>query len=168
MKKITVLAAALAMVFAGSFAFAEKYVSANDLTKQVLTSDISTEDGFVIHATDAKNVEIQENDSNASPASVGDETFSMRIKLGGAGNLVERSVSIKGKKGQKLTVYARSTGDQDRTVNILDGEGNVVGTGPAPNKTAALGKTEVKLPADGEFYACSAKSGIYIFEMILE
>ena len=166
MKKIVVLAAAIAVCF--GTAFAEKYVSANDLDVKKLTSNLTTEDGFVIHSTADKQVEITAHDSKKSPSTVGNETFTKRIKIGGAGNLTGRSISIKAKAGETLKVYAKSTTEDERVVNILDQEGNVVGSGPAGSYSKAIPEVKFKIPADGEYFVTSKSSGIYIFEIILE
>lgn len=166
MKKIVVLAAAIAVCF--GTAFAEKYVSANDLDVKTLASNFTTEDGFVIHSTADKAVKIDKHDPKASPSTVGNETFTKRINMGGAGDRSTRSISIKAKAGETLKVYAKSSGDAERVVNILNQDGEVVASGPAGAKAVAIPEVKFKIPADGEYFVTSKSGGIYIFEIILE
>ena len=78
------------------------------------------------------------------------------------------SHTFKAKAGETLKVYAMSSSDEERVVNILDEEGNVVGSGPAVGRKKGIGEVKFKIPADGEYYVTSKTSTIYIFEIVLE
>lgn len=166
MKKIVVLAAAIAVCF--GTAFAEKYVSANDLDVQELKKNITTEDGFVIRATDAQPVKIISSGAAQGPNTFGNETFSKIIDVRGTGTVTARSISIKAKAGETLTVYFKSAADADRTLYILDQEGNVVHSAVAIGRQNPIAETKFKIPSAGEYFVASKGSGIYIYEVILE
>lgn len=166
MKKIVVLAAAIAVCF--GTAFAEKYVSANDLDVQELKKNITTEDGFVIHATDAQPVKVINVGGAQGPSTFGNETFSRVIDVRGTGTVTARSISIKAKAGETLTVYFKSAGDADRTLYILDQEGNVIQSAVAPARQNPIVELNFKVPSAGEYFVASKGSGIYIYEVILE
>ncbi|MDY2844446.1 MAG: hypothetical protein SOT81_10775 [Treponema sp.] len=167
MKKIiaTLTAIAAAMTLG---AFAEKYVSANDLELGTVAEDKALEDDFVIKATAEKIVEITKQSSDC-PNSVGDETFTQRIKIGGKGDVTCRSIQFPAKAGQKVTVYAKSSSKTDnRIVAVLAEDGTQVGTSEAAAYAGEISVGSVTLPADGNYFVTSGKSGIYIYEIIVE
>ncbi len=167
MKKIiaTLTAIAAAMTLG---AFAEKYVSANDLELGTVAEDKALEDDFVIKATAEKIVEITKQSSDC-PNSVGDETFTQRIKIGGKGDVTCRSIQFPAKAGQKVTVYAKSSSKTDnRIVAVLAEDGTQVGTAEAAAYAGEISVGSVTLPADGNYFVTSGKSGIYIYEIIVE
>ena len=164
-KLLTVLFAAFAI---GSFAFAETYISANDLENQTLVSDLACEDGFVIHATPEKNVEISTQTSDC-PNEANGEVYTKRIKLGGTGKIGYRTISFDAKAGQKITVCAKSSSKTDaRVVNLLDAEGNVVASGEAAAYPSKISVDEFTVPADGTYNIASKSSAIYIYSIVVK
>lgn len=167
MKKIiaTLTAIVAAMTFG---AFAEKYVSANDLDLGSLTSEKVLEDDFVIKATPEKGVDIQTQSSDA-PNKVGDEVFTQRIKIGGKGNAEYRSVAFPAKAGEKVTVIGKSSSKTDsRSAVICSEDGTEVGSVTVGIYSEEITPGTVTIPADGNYYVTSKSGGIYIYEITIE
>lgn len=164
MKKIlAVLSAALLF---GASAFAEGYISANDLTKgTIIDNDMACEDGFVIHGDPEKFVLIDGGET----VSYGEDTFTQRINLKGSGKAAGvRSVSFPAKKGEKITVYTHSSSKTEaRTLVIANEAGEQVAAIPGNVYTDAVSVETITAPADGTYYAFSKKSGMYIYQIII-
>lgn len=167
MKKIiaTLTAIAAAMTLG---AFAEKYVSANDLDLGSLTSEKVLEDDFVIKATPEKGVDIQTQSSDA-PNKVGDEVFTQRIKIGGKGSAEFRSIAFPAKAGEKVTVIGKSSSKTDsRSANVCSEDGTVVGSVTVAPYSQEISSGTVAIPADGNYFVTSGNGGIYIYEITIE
>lgn len=168
MKKIIAALTAFAAAMAINV-FAEKYVSANDLELGTLTENKTLEDDFTIMATAEKNVEVTTQSADCPNSIATGEVFTQRIKLGGAGSSEYRNISFPAKAGQKVTVYCKSSSKTDsRTVNVCSADGAVVGTVEAAAYTGDISSGVVAIPADGNYYATSSKSTIYIYEIVIE
>lgn len=169
MKKIIATLTAMFAAFAmGTFAFAETYINANDLESQTLTADLPCEDGFVIHATPEKNIEVGKQSSDC-PNEVNGEVFTKRIKIGGKGSVDFRSISFDAKAGQKITVYSKSSSKTDaRIVLLLDATGAEVARGEAAAYPAEISVGEFTAPADGTYYITSKSSTIYVYSIIVK
>ncbi len=160
MKKI--FAAFTAILMMGAAAFAEGYINAADLDKGSFTADIKCEDGFVIHANSEKNVEIKSADART----VGEDTFTQCIKLGGAGKLDYRSISFPAKAGETVTVQGVSSSKTEaRAALVVNEAGETVAELPLKADGADVSTETFKAPADGTYYVWSKKSGIYIFQI---
>ncbi len=163
---------AAAFVFAAVLCFSQEvYLSANDLEAASLTANKEI-DGFTILATAEKGVKIETmDDGREAPDG---EVFTMRIKLNGSGSVSYRSVSFKGKKGQKIVVYCNSSSKTDeRILQLADKDGNIaasitapVDSDPAAPKPAGIG--EAVLPSDGIYYLYSKSSGINLYEIRIQ
>ncbi len=169
MKKIIATFTAMLAAFAmGTFAFAESYINANDLENQTLTANLECEDGFVIHATPEKNIEVSGQSSDC-PNEVNGEVFTKRIKIGGSGNINYRSISFNAKAGQKITVYSKSSSKTDaRLVVLLDATGAEVATSEAGIYPSNISVGEFTAPADGTYFITSKKSTIYVYSIIVQ
>lgn len=152
-------------LFIASAAFAEGYVSANDLEKGTFTSTVKLEDGFELHGTAEKAIVVDAQE-NALTASDG-EIFTQRINTKGVGNTSQRSVSFPVKAGETVTLYGHSSSKTDtRTMLVVDADGNTVfslDVGPAATEAIAIGS--FKAPASGTLYAWSKSGGIYIYSI---
>lgn len=104
-------------------------------------------------------------DANSKTANGGASTH--RLKLGGTGGVDKRAVKFTtAEANTKVYVWALSTGSSERTLNVLDANGNVVGTIVAPtSSTTVIPGGSVDLPTAGTYYVCSAGSGINIYLM---
>jgi len=166
MKKLMAVIAATFMM--GAAVFAEAYISANDLEPQVITSEVKCEDGFTLIATPEKGMEVSKQSSDC-PNSVGDETFTKRIKIGGSGKVEYRSISFPAKAGQTVTVYSKSSSKtESRLVALLDAEGKTVATSEAGAYPSEISVGTFKIEADGTYYITSKKSTIYVYEIIVK
>lgn len=167
MKKILLLTLIFAVL--PLFLFAEEvFFSANDLEIATL-SEKTDYDGFVINATEAKSVAIQEMDEREADDG---EIFNNRIKLGGSGDKEKLSITFPLKKGDKVTVYLNSSSKTDeRVLNVLSSSSTKpVFTLPAiaATKDGKVGMVTFTSPEDGSYTLCSAKSGIYIYAIKVE
>lgn len=165
MKKIIAALTAIAAAMTMSV-FAERYVSADDLELATLTEDKALEDGFTIKATPEKNVEIKQSERKA-----GDDIFTQAIKLGGGGADF-RSITFSAEAGQKVTVYGLSSSKTDsRTANVCSEDGTVIGSVSVNADSGVGGQIStgtVSVPANGNYYVTSAKSTIYIYQVVIE
>lgn len=163
MKKLVTFISACMLL--GSFAFAEGYFSAEDLDKgTVITSDMELEDGFVLHATEEKGMNISSKPMHKTDSG---EEFTRALQLQGSGNTGFRSVSFPAKKGETLTVYGNSTSKTDmRALAVTDASGKILKELPMDidgqaGTIASEGK--FKIPEDGTYYVYSKKSGINLY-----
>lgn len=166
MKKLIALLLVLLVAF--SLAAEEKSLLANDLEPAQLVSTLEI-DGFKILGTSSKPIDIQEMDERTAPDG---EIFNIRIKLNGTGKKDLLAVGFTAKKGQKVTIYLNSSSKTDERVLNLYTPNDVtpILTLPAPPATSdmTVGMGTLTIPYDGEFLVGSAKSGIYIYGIIIE
>ncbi len=144
-------------------------LSANDLKVETLTT-LKEVDGFKIYGTEEKAIAIQEMDERTAPDG---EIFNLRIKLNGAGKTDVNCIGFSAKKGQKVTVYLNSTSKTDeRVLNLYTpASKDALASIPAPPAEAedfTAGMGTFTIPYDGEFLIGSAKSGIYIYAIVIE
>ncbi|MBQ0050954.1 MAG: hypothetical protein KBT11_02695 [Treponema sp.] len=166
MKKLIATLTALAAAMTMSV-FAEKYISANDLTKGTIYENLACEDDFVITANEEKSVEIGGQSSDCPNTALG-ETFTQRIKLG-SGKFDFRSITFPAKAGQTVTVVCKSSSKTDaRVISVLNEAGEEVGTVPAGAYPEEMSVGKVKIPADGNYAVTPKKNTIYIYEVVVE
>lgn len=160
MKKTFGVAAILAFMAFG--AFAEGYVSANDLDAGTIESAKSLDDGFKILASAEKAVAIDKAGDGKTNAD--GEKFNQRINLKGAGSTSVRSVSFPVKAGETIVVDTETSSKTDsRTLVVVDADGNtVLSIAAAPGKVA---RGKVKATKAGTYYAYSSKGGMYIYQI---
>lgn len=156
---------AAAPVFTGD----EIYMSANDLTPAALADVLVIDENFSVSATAEKGVNIEVMDKSRTAAD--GEIFNNRIKLNGAGSAATRSVHFKTAAKASVTIYANSSSKtEDRILVIANvADGAEVGTITATidnEKDAAMGT--VTVPAAGEYCVYSRKSGINIYQIIIQ
>lgn len=165
MKKIVTLLAACMML--GTFAFAEGYFSAEDMEKGLIAEEKTCEDGFVLHATAEKYMNISKKPMHKTAD--GSEEFNMALQLQGGGKMAERSVSFPAKAGETITVWGNSTSKTDmRPIVICDATGKPLKELPMDidgeaGTIASEGK--YKVSADGIYTLYSKKSGINIYKI---
>lgn len=168
MKKIIAALTAIAAAMTLG-AFAEKYVSANDLELGTLTADKALEDDFTIKATEEKSVEISKQSSDCPNTIATGEVFTQRIKIGGAGKPDFRNISFPAKAGQKVTVYCKSSSKtDDRVALVCSEDGTQVGSVVAASYPGEISSGVVQISADGNYYVTSKNSTIYIYEIVVE
>lgn len=94
--------------------------------------------------------------------------FAYCLNTKGSGGTAKRAVSFTVSSAVKVTVYARSGGDADRYLAVVNSEGTEVSTITAVGKAATtLEGAVVELPAD-TYYIYSKGSGINIYDIIVE
>ncbi len=153
-----------------SFVAAEQYVSANDMEPASITR-AKVIDGFSFNASSDKAITVENIDI---PRVTEDgEVFTVRIKLNGTGTASYRSVSFNAKAGQKLTVYLNSSsGSEDRILVVANSDGESVAKLIAPADVVTTeGKSGIQtfaIPANGTYYLFSAKSGVNLYQIVLE
>ena len=164
MKKLVGIISACLMLCTA--AFAEGYFSAEDMEKGTITEDKAVEDGFVLHATSEKYMNIAKKPMHK--ASNGEE-FNMALQLQGSGNATFRSVSFPAKAGETITVWGNSTSKTDmRSIVVAGPDGKVVKELPMDIDGEAgtpASDGSVKAPVDGTYTIYSKKSGINIYKI---
>lgn len=164
MKKLVGIISACLMLCTA--AFAEGYFSAEDMEKGTITEDKAVEDGFVLHATSEKYMNIAKKPMHK--ASNGEE-FSMALQLQGSGKPEYRSVSFPAKAGETITVWGNSTSKTDmRAIVIAGPDGKVIKELPMDIDGEAgtpASDGSVKAPVDGTYTIYSKKSGINIYKI---
>lgn len=162
-KIIARIAAVSAIFFLGAFAFAEGYLSANDLEKGEITSVKNEEDGFVLNASAEKNITVDK--CPVHTASDG-ESYTQRIKLNGSGSATARSISFPAKKGETIVVRGNSGSKTEaRPLLIVNDAGETLTqiNMEADPSGAPLTEGKFKVPADGTYTVYSKKSGINLY-----
>lgn len=166
MKRFIITAALVLLI--STMLFAEGYISANDLDPAKYTSAV-TIDGFTFNANESKAIEIQSMDERTAPDG---EIFNNRIKLNGAGNKDQLSITFEAKKGEKVTVYLNSSSKTDeRVLNLFTPtDATPIQTIAAPPATGdnTTGMGTFTIEKDGTYTIGSAKSGIYIYAIVIE
>ncbi|MDD5790763.1 MAG: PPC domain-containing protein [Spirochaetia bacterium] len=164
MKKLVGIISACLMLCTA--AFAEGYFSAEDMEKGTITEDVAVEDGFVLHATSEKYMNIAKKPMHK--ASNGEE-FSMALQLQGSGKSEYRSVSFPAKAGETITVWGNSTSKSDmRPIVVAGPDGKVIKELPMDIDGEAgtpASDGSVKAPVDGTYTIYSKKSGINIYKI---
>lgn len=162
MKKV--IAVLSAVLLAGACAFAEGYISANDVEKGVIDSSVAQEDGFFLNGVPEKALEV-----NGASVTVGEDTFTQRFKFGSKpkdGDWKAPSVSFPAKKGETVTVWGQSSSKTDaRVVQIKDESGKVVKELPVNSSSDPCEPQSFKVEADGTFYAVSKSGTVYIYQI---
>ena len=165
MKKIITLTIVLLLA---SLLAAEASISANDLDTAKYTAPV-TIDSFTINGSESKAIEIQEMDERTAPDG---EIFNNRIKLNGAGKKDQNSITFEAKKGETVTVYLNSSSKTDeRVLNLFTPtDATPIQTMPAPPATSDMtaGMGTFTIEKDGVYTIGSAKSGIYIYAIVIE
>lgn len=164
MKKLVGIISACLMLCTA--AFAEGYFSAEDMEKGTITEDKAVEDGFVLHATSEKYMNIAKKPMHK--ASNGEE-FNMALQLQGSGKPEYRSVSFPAKAGETITVWGNSTSKTDmRSIVVAGPDGKVVKELPMDvdgQDGTPASDGSVKAPVDGTYTIYSKKSGINIYKI---
>ena len=164
MKKIVLTMVALLSMTA---AFAEGYFSAEDQEKGTITEDKAVEDGFVLHATTEKYMNITKKPLHKA---ANGEEFNMALQLQGSGNATSRSVSFPAKAGETITVWGNSTSKTDmRSIVVIGPDGKSVAELSMDKDVNGEGglasEGSVKVSVDGTYTVFSKKSGINIYKI---
>ncbi len=161
MKKIIALLST-ALLF-GAAVFAEGYICANDVEKQVFTTEVAQEDGFSLRGTDEKVLECQACD----PVTVGEDTFTQRFKYGSS---KLTGIKFSAKAGEKVTVWGLSSGKTEARVAVFYNEAKK-SAGEVPVNAYDPTKCSVEtwtVPADGTYLLAAKKNTIYVYQVKIE
>ena len=105
---------------------------------------------------DKANLTVEKNGK-----SVDGYEFTQRLKTNGTGAVDKRAISFTTTGAGNVVIYAMSASNTaERTVNVLDSTGAVVGTAVAGT---TLAKQTVALPSAGTYYLVSASSGVNFY-----
>ncbi len=142
-------------------------INANDLATGTYYEDF-TVGNFVVKASnatddsgkDAGSVVIDPNNK-----SIDNYSFTKRLKTGGAGTVNERTVMFTAKSGGCIVLYAMSSNsEQERNVNLLDVNGEVVYTLNGVGG-ASIAKYVIPVLSEGTYYLGSESGGLNIYLM---
>lgn len=157
MKRIALFFIVMISVFSLS---AEAFLSVNDLEPAKIVDRVEFDGVFLVGA-EGKHVTVEEADAKEAPDG---EVFNLRIKLEGSGSAKHRHVELAAKKGETLTVYLISSGEDVRSLLIVNKDtGAEAGVLDAPSKNDAIGIAKFEIPADGTYLLYSKKSGINLY-----
>lgn len=167
------LIALFIMLAAVSFVSAEDYLSANDLQKETVMDVKIIDDIFSVYANEEKAVNF---DTGCATHTAEDgEVFNNRIKLNGSGNVDARSIHFVTKGPATVTVYLNSGSKTEaRTLvcaNVADGAAvaNIVAAADiVVGNSYQAGIQSFAVPAAGEYALFSKKSGINVYQIIIE
>lgn len=165
MKKLVGIISACLMLCTA--AFAEGYFSAEDQEKGTITEDKAVEDGFVLHATTEKYMNITKKPLHKA---ANGEEFNMALQLQGSGNASSRSVSFPAKAGETITVWGNSTSKTDmRSIVVIGPDGKSVAElsmdKDVNDEGGLASEGSVKVSVDGTYTVFSKKSGINIYKI---
>ncbi len=135
-------------------------LDAGKLSTGTFNSAVKANDTFSITANTEKTVTVAEASITSAD---GKHTINGVIQLGGSGNTGCRSVQINAKQPGTVNVYMMSSNPEiNRTVNLIDTDGNIVSS--MENVTGTeLGKYSYSIPAQGTYYLTSASSGLNVY-----
>lgn len=122
-------------------------------------------EGFTIYASSNADIEIK---ANATSAQYNGQTYtsSMYIKLGGGAKYgTGRYIGFEVDKKCKVSIMCKSSGSSVRTINIVDGSYNPVGSYTA-DTTATISSVDIENA--GTYYLGSTGSGVYVYMIIIE
>jgi pectate disaccharide-lyase len=129
---------------------------ANQLEAATITANL-TVGNFTIAATNDKPVVVDGSDKTADDGT----TFTKRIKLGGTGDSLARSIHFKAPGSAKVTVYAMSASSSaDRKLVLYAPDGTKIDEMDAPGANIAKKTFEVEA---GDYYLASTKDGINVY-----
>lgn len=126
------------------------------LTEGTYNTDFSVGD-FMINASAEKTVVIEANKKTANDGT----NFTKRIKLGGTGESVTRSIHFTVKSAAVVKVYAMSSNSEDRSLNLYNSAGSVIGSSAAFGASIIVGTINISEP--GSYYFASPASGVNVY-----
>ena len=109
---------------------------------------------FTINASSSKSVNV----ASANNYKTFDSSYTKEIKLGGTGNKEARSISFTLTKKSNIEIYARSSGNDSRSMVINNSSEQVVHTFNSIKDATKLTYTL----EPGSYYVCSSNSGMNI------
>ena len=120
---------------------------------------------FSVLATSSKTVSVKTLGTDANISSEEGVEFTKALSLGGTGNATYRCIKFTLTSAAKVSVYARSGGDTDRTLKVVDDAGTEITTLTAVGKAnTVLSAASAELSA-GTYYIYSAGSGIDVYDI---
>lgn len=157
-KLITVIAASLTL---GAFAFAEGYISANDVKAGIITGQQKEEDGFIIEGSGgSKPIEVKKTDSKTCDG----ETITQRIGFGGSGSANGPYISFPAKAGETITIYANHSGTSgNRPLKLVTADGAAVEEFSNTSYKGDVGVFKIKAPKTDTFKVFPSGGGAYIY-----
>ena len=145
-----------------AFAAEDNVLSVSEMSKEKLTNS-KVVGMFTINATSEKTVEIDANEKTAEDG----ESFTQRLKLGGAGEAGFRSISFSIAQKSTVTVYAMSsTSSEDRELALFSADGTMVDSMVAYGTSLAKGTFSIE--EAGDYYLASTKSGVNVYQVLVD
>ena len=125
-------------------------------------TEVTSYEGFTLMASSEKNMVIEDNQKNGDNGL----SFTRRLKLVGAGNLTNRSVSFTTNGAATVTVYAMSSSaTEDRVLVLASADGTELYRGIASGTLAdgVIPAITYEISEAGTYYLWSAVSSINIY-----
>ncbi|MBQ9124074.1 MAG: hypothetical protein IJY14_00110 [Acholeplasmatales bacterium] len=140
-------------------------LSADDWSSYQTISSSTTVGNFTIVGNSEKTVSIK---SSASSFTYNNESYSTSygISMGGSAKFGQyRYISYEATGKCSITIVAKSTGSDDRIINICNSSNNLVGSAAA---NSSLSITTVDIEEAGTYCLGSSNKGVYIYYIIVE
>ncbi len=140
-------------------------LDADEVAAGTYSSDVYVNETFTIKVNAADAVTVDASNKTSSDSAV---TMSQRIKLGGTGSTVNRSIQITAKAGGTLVVYMMSSNSTTaRTAKLMDSSGNTLQS-VANIGGSSLEKFTFDISSAGTYYLASESSGINLYYAYLD
>lgn len=141
-------------------------INANNLTAGTYT-DITILENVTIYANASKAVDVKTASCNASYGGV-DYSFTQGISLGGSASMgTYRCLEIETKGKCTITVIAKSSGTDDRVLNIVKSSSTSTSAGSFEAK-ASVSVSSQEITEAGKYMIGSTNKGIWVFAIIIE
>lgn len=139
-------------------------LDANALEPGAYTTVVDTGTDFTIHATEAKDVDVDGTDRVSDRG----DRFSQRIKLNGTGTAEARSLHFTVEADEVPTQVVVSTrsgsGSADRALALYDAAGEVARVvAPADDAATPVATAAMDVTAPGDYYLASPSSGVNVY-----
>ncbi|MCD7855219.1 MAG: hypothetical protein LUG66_06355 [Clostridiales bacterium] len=153
-------------VFAAETFYAS--LSAADVATGTYSEETEINDYFSIMASSSSTVAVDSSGSKSFTTADGiSRSMTYRIKTGGTGSTSARSIKVTPTSNSTLYVYATSSGDATRTLNLLDSSGSTVDSNDSI-VSSSITEATFDVEAGKTYYLASASGGInfYYFGLV--
>lgn len=139
-------------------------------------TNLATTTSGMFTFTDAK-IQIKQSSDTKKMSADGKETFTQAIEFGGGASSSKQSVKFTVSRPAIVTFYATKSGsdtDDERQVVLKSAEDNTVVAkttnllNKQGNKEGNIEKMTFEIKEAGDYYLGSAKSGIYLYKLVVE
>lgn len=138
----------------------ELVLDASNVAVGSYSQDVKVNSRYTIKANAADAVIVAASQQTTSD---GKHNISNRIHLGGKGDTANRSIAVNAGSTATLMVYMMSSSaTAERTVNLLNADGEVIASVTGVNGTS-LDSYTFDIPESGTYYIASAGSGLYVY-----